>query len=87
VIVSAVIHWEATMDKFLLGVGAAAFWLLLGYAANAERVCNQVCDAGTCVSKCVEHPDADVVVHEHERNYEEPGVHVGVPGVGIDIGR
>ena len=74
------------MDKFLLGACAAALWLLLGYAANAERICNQVCDAGTCVSKCVEHPDSDVVVHEHY-DHDEPGVHVGVPGVGIDIGR
>jgi hypothetical protein len=47
------------MDKILLGMAAAALWFLFAQAANAERVCRQVCDGGTCVSKCVAHPDSN----------------------------
>ena len=72
------------MSKIMIGMAAAALWFLFAQAANAERVCHQVCDGGTCLSKCVEHSDRDVIVHEHDRG---PGVHVGVPGVGVDIGR
>ncbi len=75
------------MNKVLIGAMAAAMWFGLSYAAHAERVCRQVCDAGTCVSKCVEHPDAGVVVHEHEHEHDRgPGVGVHVPGVGVEIG-
>lgn len=74
---------EAMMNKVLIGAATAALWFGLSYAAHAERVCRQVCDAGTCVSKCVEHPDGGVVVHEHDRG---PGVGVHVPGVGVEIG-
>jgi len=72
------------MSKILVGVATAAVWFGLSYAAHAERVCRQVCDAGTCVSKCVEHPDTGVVVHEHEDR--GPGIGVRVPGVGVEIG-
>jgi hypothetical protein len=74
------------MSKVMIGVVTAAMWFALSYAAHAERVCRQVCDGGTCVSKCVEHPDADVVVHEHDRGPPPPGVDVQVPGVGVQIG-
>jgi len=70
------------MSKMLVGAATAAVWLGLSYAAHAERVCRQVCDHGTCVSKCVDHPDAGVVVHEHD----SPGVGARVPGVGVQIG-
>lgn len=71
------------MNKVLIGVATAAVWFGLSYAAHAERVCRQVCDHGSCVSKCVEHPDSGVVIHEHERR---PGVDIRTPGVGVEIG-
>ena len=79
------------MCKILIGAGAAALWLVLAHTANAETVCHQVCDSGTgtCVSRCIDTPDSSVVVHEHDpyyRHYDDPGIHVGVPGVGVDIG-
>jgi hypothetical protein len=32
------------MGKVLIGVATAALWFVLAHAANAERVCRQVCD-------------------------------------------
>jgi hypothetical protein len=78
------------MSKFLIGMATAALWFALSHAANAERVCNQVCDNGTCVSKCVEHPDGVIVRDrdEHMRDHrDEGGVDIHVPGVGVEIGR
>jgi hypothetical protein len=79
------------MTKVLIGVATAALWFVLAHAANAEQVCRQVCDAGTCVSKCVDRPDTTTVIreHEHYRDYDDdgPGVGVHVPGVGVEIGR
>lgn len=67
------------MNKILIGVATAAAWFALSYAAHAERVCRQVCDNGTCVSKCVEHPDSDVIIHEHDHgpppDADDPGAH------------
>jgi hypothetical protein len=76
------------MSKILIGMATAALWFALSHAANAERVCRQVCDNGTCVSKCVEHPDAGVVVHEHDPSYRDdrPGVGFHAPSVNVDIG-
>jgi len=70
------------MSKILLGMAAAALWLLFAQAANAERVCREVCDGGTCVSKCVESSDHDVI-RDRDR---EPRVHLHAPGVDIDTG-
>jgi hypothetical protein len=50
------------MTKFLIGVATAALWFALSHAANAERICREVCDHGTCVSRCVHRPDADVII-------------------------
>lgn len=80
------------MSKFFIGVATAALWFALSHAANAERVCREVCDNGTCVSKCVEHPDSGIIVREHEEHYDRdrdarPGIGVRVPGVGVEIGR
>jgi hypothetical protein len=77
------------MRKILVGLAAATMWLALSQASNAERVCRQVCDHGACVSKCVDHPDSGVVVHErdHYRDvHPGPGVDVHGPGVDIDVG-
>lgn len=80
------------MSKFLIGAATASLWFALSHAANAERVCRQVCDSGTCVSKCVERPGG-VIVREHEERYyrdrddDRPGIGVHVPGVGVEIGR
>jgi hypothetical protein len=80
------------MGKIFIGVATAAVWFALSHVANAEQVCRQVCDNGTCISKCVEHPDAGVVVREHDEYRDRdrdrgPGVDVHVPGVNVDIGR
>jgi hypothetical protein len=76
------------MNKIVLGVVTAALWFILSQAANAERVCNQVCDGGTCVSKCVDHPDTTVVEHGHDRLRDDrPGFDVHAPGANIDVGR
>ena len=44
------------MIKFLIGVATAALWFALSHAANAERICRDVCDNGNCVSRCVQRP-------------------------------
>ena len=76
------------MSKIFLGIITAALWFVLSQAANAERVCNQVCDNGTCVSKCVDNPDASVIVRDHDQYRDDrgPGVDVHAPGVNIDVG-
>jgi hypothetical protein len=76
------------MSKVFLGIITAAAWFVLSQAANAEQVCNQVCNGGTCVSKCVDHPDATVVGHDHDRYRDEhgPGLDVHAPRVDIDVG-
>ena len=38
------------MTKFLIGMATAALWFALSHAANAERICRDVCDHGTCVA-------------------------------------
>jgi hypothetical protein len=38
--------------KFLIGVATAALWFALSHAANAEQTCRQICDNGSCVSRC-----------------------------------
>jgi hypothetical protein len=74
------------MSKILIGAATAALWFTFSYAAHAERVCRQVCDHGACVSKCVEHPDSGVIVHEREHR-PRPGVEIHGPGVDVDVGR
>jgi hypothetical protein len=76
--------------KILIGIASATMWFVFSQAANAERVCRQVCDHGTCVSKCVENSGPGVIVHEHDRYRDErngPGVDIHAPGVNVDIGR
>jgi len=55
------------MIKFLIGVATAALWFALSHAANAERICRDVCDNGNCVSRCVQRPDKDAIVREREQ--------------------
>ena len=82
------------MSKILIGMAAAALWFVFSQAANAERVCREVCDGGTCVSRCVNHSDDEVIIRERDRDNDRrrdderrPGVEFRVPGVGIEIGR
>jgi hypothetical protein len=76
------------MSKILIGAVAGALWILCSYAANADRVCKQVCDNGNCVSKCVEHNDTDVIVHDHDGGRDRaPGVQLNTPGGDVHIGR
>jgi hypothetical protein len=75
------------MSKVLIGMATAALWFALSHAANAERVCRQVCDHGACVSKCVDHPEAGVIVHDHDRYRDDrPGVGFHAPGVDVEVG-
>ncbi len=72
-------------------IGAATFAVLLATSqfANAERVCKERCEAGSCVKKCVEsEPDVVVREREHVRPEREhrPGIDLHVPGVNVDIG-
>jgi hypothetical protein len=80
------------MSKIVIGVATAAVWFALSHIANAEQICKQVCDNGTCVSKCVDHPDADVTIRDHDdrlrdRDRGPAGVDIQAPGVGVQIGR
>jgi hypothetical protein len=72
------------MSKILLGMAAAALWFVLSQAANAERICQEVCDNGTCISRCVDNPDSKTIIHERDRG---PGVELHVPGADVDVGR
>jgi hypothetical protein len=76
--------WRRPMSKILIGMAAGALWFVLSHAANAERICKEVCDGGTCVSRCVNDDDHDTVIHEHDRG---PGVHLHGSGADIDIDR
>ena len=38
------------MTKILIGMATAALWFVLSHAANAERICRDICDNGSCVS-------------------------------------
>jgi hypothetical protein len=58
--------------KILIGVATAALWFALSHAASAEQVCRRVCDSGTCISKCVDRPNSQMIVQVI---------------VGVDIGR
>ena len=80
------------MGKILIGVATAALWFALSHAANAEQICRQVCDSGTCISRCVDHPDSDVIIRGHDDDYygdrdRGPDFRVHVPGVALEIGR
>ena len=64
------------MGKILVGMAAAALWFVLSQAANAERLCQEVCDNGVCVSRCVDNPDSNTIVRERDRG---PGVELQAP--------
>ena len=77
-----------TMTKFLIGVATAALWFALSHAANAERICRQVCDNGTCVSRCVSRPDPDVIVRNREHwRHRDRGVDIDTPAGDVTIHR
>jgi hypothetical protein len=65
------------MSKILVGMAAAALWFVLSQAANADRLCREVCDNGTCVSGCVDNPDSNTIVRERD---PRPGVELQGPG-------
>ena len=66
------------MSKILVGMAAAAVWFVLSQAAYAERICQEVCDNGTCVSRCVDNPDSKTIVREPDRR---PGVELQAPSL------
>jgi len=74
------------MTKFLIGVATAALWFALSHAANAERSCRQICNNGTCVSRCVSRPDSEVVVHARERPWHR-GFDIDTPTGDVEIRR
>jgi hypothetical protein len=65
------------MSKILVGMAAAALWFVLSQAANAERICQEVCDNGTCISRCVDNPDSKAIIPERDR---VPGAEFRAPG-------
>ena len=67
-----------TMGKILVGMAAAALWFVLSQAADAERLCQEVCDNGVCVSRCVDNPDSNTIVRERDRG---PGVELEAPSL------
>jgi hypothetical protein len=76
------------MTKFLIGMATAALWFVLSHAANAERTCRQVCDNGSCVSRCVSRPDSEVIVHEREQSrHRDRGFDVDTPAGDVEIRR
>jgi hypothetical protein len=73
------------MSKILVGMAAAALWFVFSHAANAERICKDVCNEGVCVSRCVNNSDGDeTIIREHDRG---PGVELHAPGVDVDVDR
>ncbi len=58
------------MSKILIGVATAALWFALSHVANAEQVRQPVCDNGTSVSTCADHPDSDVAIHDSGRSID-----------------
>jgi hypothetical protein len=80
------------MSKILLGMAAAALWFVFSQAANAERVCKEVCDSGTCVSRCMNDSDDSVIIHERDRDRERtpdrgPDARLRAPGGDTDVAR
>jgi hypothetical protein len=76
------------MTKFLIGVATAALWFVLSHAANAERICREVCDHGTCVSRCVHGPNADVIIRDREDwRDRDRGFDIDAPAGGVVIRR
>jgi hypothetical protein len=76
------------MTKFLIGVATAALWFALSHAANAERICRQVCDNGTCVSRCVQRPDSEGIIREREHwRHRDRGFDVDAPAGDVVIHR
>ena len=73
----------------VIGATILAVLLAMSQAANAERVCKERCEAGSCVKKCVEsEPDVVVRDREHMRPEHErrPGLDLHLPGVNVDVG-
>jgi|HubBroStandDraft_6_1064221.scaffolds.fasta_scaffold570145_2 hypothetical protein len=73
------------MSKILVGMAAAALWFVFSQAADAERICKDVCNNGICVSRCVNNRNGDeMIIREHNR---EPGVELRAPGADVDVDR
>ena len=72
------------MGKILLGMAAAALWFVLSQAANAERICQEICDNGICISRCVDNPDSKTT---DSRALSWTGRGIAGAGVDIDVGR
>jgi hypothetical protein len=73
------------MGKILVGMAAAALWFVFSQAADAERICKDVCNNGICVSRCVNNPNGDeMIIREHDRGL---GVELRAPGADVDVGR
>jgi hypothetical protein len=73
------------MGKILVGMAAAALWFVFSQAADAERICKDVCNNGICVSRCVNNRNGDeMIIREHNRG---PGVELRAPGADVDVDR
>jgi len=73
------------MSKIMVGMAAAALWFVFSQAADAERICKDVCNNGICVSRCVNNRNGDeIIIREHNR---EPSVELRAPGADVDVDR
>ncbi len=73
------------MSKILVGMAAAALWFVFSQAADAERICKDVCNNGICVSRCVNNRNGDeMTIREHNRG---PSVELRAPGADVDVDR
>jgi hypothetical protein len=76
------------VTKFLIGVAMAALWFALSHAANAEGIRRQVCDNGTCVSRCVQRPDSEEFIREREHwRHHDGGFDLDTPAGDVVIHR
>jgi hypothetical protein len=71
----------------LIGVATAAVWFVLSHAASAEQICQQICDNGSCISRCVDRQNSQVIIREHDDDYYRDHERGHAPGVGVEIGR
>jgi hypothetical protein len=95
-------HRMRLLKTLILVAGTAATLAFIPQAANAEKVCKEVCSAGVCRQDCIEtegrgdrregvreerREDRREDRREERREERKPGVELRVPGVDLQLGR
>ena len=86
------------LKSLILVAGTAATLAFIPQAANADKVCKEVCSAGVCRQDCIEtegrgdrregvREDRREDRREERREERKPGVELRVPGVDLQLGR